>query len=185
MKKIFFATAIVIAMLASLTGCSKENASDPKVAKLETVLNIEKISTDVLDYFDLTYNYVDYNGASASKTITGAGKITFSIDNPAIGEEDSCPFTVELVCTPKEKAEKTGKYDATFHYTLEVNGYYSNGKIIEDSGHIILSNTDGEIDGLAAFQQRAKKDFPFAKSTYKSFFCKTTSGVWHIGTNKQ
>lgn len=179
MKKLF----IAIALMAALVGCSKENA-DPKVAKLEAVLNVKEISKDILDNFTVTYEYKDFNGVSSSRAVTGAGKIAFSIDNPSLGEEASCPFTAKLTFEPKTTTDRGTAYDATIDYTLEVNAYYSNGEAVVDSGHVIKESSNLPAANLSAFQSQVAK-YGFPAYTYKTFFCKTVSGQWHIGTERQ
>lgn len=181
MKKVFFAFAVI----AALASCGKENPSskDPEVAKLEVKLTVDPISQDILDYFTVKYNYVDFYGNKVTKQITAPGTTVFSIDNPKLGEEASCPFTVELLFESNGKAAKTsGKYSQRMEYSLYVNGYYSDGSLITDSRAVQHTNSTIEFDNLDQFVKSTEK-CGIASITYKTFFCQTISGEWHIGVD--
>jgi len=184
MKKIIIATTL----LAIILGCSKESTSG-KVAKLEAALDVKEISSDVLDCFDITYTYTDFNGVPGSKAITGTGITSFTLSNPGLGEDASCPFTARLTFTPKSRTDKGGEYDGTISYKLEVNAYYSNGSLVTDSSRSTGRGVIGYSNNLPAkdlqtLQARAG-EYSFKECTYKTFYCKTLSGEWHIGVEKQ
>jgi len=177
-------TALFLAMVVLLAGCNKDESSkksNPTVSKLEVVMNVESISNDILDYFTVQYIYTDFQGKTTTKDITKAEKITFSVNNPSLGEEASTPFTVELKMTEKGTAEKaSGSYDSTIKYQLALNGYDNSGSLITDSGNLVNCSSNVPYDKFTSFVS-AVKNCGISSITYKTFFCKTTSGVWHIG----
>lgn len=179
MKRLLLAFAI----MATLVGCSKsEEDSDPTVSKLEVIMNVSGISNDVLDYFDVEFNYVDFNGNSSQNAITQAKKFTFSIDNPALGEESSTPFTAELKFTQKDTLEKaSGNYDSSLSWQLDVNAYDKKGNLITDSGLVQSRTSTDSYSSLANFVSYITSQASMTSITYKTFFCKTLSGEWHIG----
>jgi len=176
------------AISAVLTACSKNNdVKDPSVSKLEVVMDIQSISADVLNYFSVEYAYVDFTGKTVKKAITKPEKISFSIDNPTLGEDPSTPFTVQLLCKQNKSAtEKTsGTYDSSFVWQLDVNAYDQKGKLITDSGKVqyFSSNLVYQNDKFTAFKQFITSQAKMSAIEYKVFFCKTISGEWHIGVD--
>jgi len=183
MKKIIVLFAFLSAVLAA---CSKNNdVKDPTVSKLEVAMNIENISADVLEYFTIEYIYTDFTGQTVKKPITKAEKISFSIDNPKLGEESSNPFKVQLKLTQNSDAaaKTTGTYDSSFTWQLDVNAYDQNGKLITDSGKVqrFSSNVVYENDKFSAFKAFITSQAKMTTIEYKVFYCKTISGEWHIG----
>jgi len=173
----------LMAAFVSLAGCSKDKEEDPTVSKLEVVLDVETISKDILDYFDVTYTYVDFNGKTASTPITGPADIKFHIDNPQLGYNASTPFSVALTFTQKNTTQKeSGNYDSSLKYQLDVNAYDQNGKLITDSGKISSCNSNIQYDGnkFSSFINSVKSS-GIKQISYLTFFCKTDSGIWHIG----
>lgn len=182
MKKITLALSLLAVLF---TACHKpeEETADPTVSKLEVVLNMNKISADILDYFDVTYSYIDFEGKTVSQPITGPAQIAFSVANPTLGEEASTPFTVELSFKSKYTiAKEEGTYDSTLDYTLDVNGYDQKGQLITDSGKVQSSSSNivFNADKFKAFQSTVRQ-CDISTIEYKTFFCKTLSGEWHIG----
>jgi len=178
MKKI----SIALALIAALVGCTKQN-SDPKVGKLEVVMDIESISEDILDYFNVEFSYTDFNGTVRVKSIDGPEKFTFSINNPTIGEDYSNPFTVELKYTQRSTGGKTsGTYDATQKWQLNLNAYDQNGKLITDSGKVqsYSSNVQYANDKFNSFANEVTNQAKMRSITYRVCYCKTLSGEWHI-----
>jgi len=185
MKKIIVLFAFLSAVLAA---CSKNNdVKDPTVSKLEVVMNIENISADVLEYFTIEYVYTDFTGQNVKKAITKPEKISFSIDNPKLGEEPSNPFIVQLKLSQNAgaSAKTTGTYDSSFTWQLDVNAYDQNGNLITDSGKVqrFSSNMVYENDKFSAFKASITTEAKMATIEYKVFFCKTISGEWHIGVD--
>lgn len=183
MKKfiLFFAVLSTV-----FTACSKNNdVKDPTVSKLEVVMNFENISADVLNYFSIEYTYVDFKGQTIKKDITKAEKIAFSIDNPTLGEESSNPFKVQLTFNPKKDASEkpTGTYDSSLTWQLDVNAYDQNGNLITDSGKVqrFSSNIVYDNDKFSSFKTMISNEASITAIEYKVFYCKTISGVWHIG----
>lgn len=182
MKRTVFLLTLMAAFV-TMAGCSKDKDEDPTVSKLEVVLDVETISKDILDYFDVTYTYVDFNGETASTPITGPADIKFHVDNPQLGYDASTPFSVALTFTQKSTTQKeSGNYDASLKYQLDVNAYDQNGKLITDSGKIIncTSNILYDNDKFASFV-KAANSYAVKPISYQTFFCKTDSGIWHIG----
>lgn len=184
MKKTIMIALCALTFIAA--ACSKDNEGKkdktPKVAKLEVCLDVETISQDILDYFTITYNYTDFKGNTVSKAIDAPTEISFSIDNPNLGEVESCPFTVELTFQEKgTPAKAEGQYMDGLVCNLNVNGYYSDGKLITDSGSIISLKDNMPYTTLDAFKKAIGKS-SIKQITLKTFFCKTISGEWHIGT---
>ena len=154
------------------------------MAKLEVSLKVESISRDILDYFTVTYDYTDFAGKTTSKTLTGPETVSFYVDNPNLGEVESCPFTVALTLNDKGTAAKTEvNYDGTLKYELDVNGYYGDGSLVTDSGKVQGVDSNLPFNDLNNFKNAVSRS-GIEKITYKTFFCKTLSGEWHIGAVK-
>jgi len=171
---------------AVFTACSKnDDVKNPTVSKLEVVMNVENISADVLNYFTVEYSYIDFKGQTVNKTITKPEKISFSIDNPSLGEVASNPFTVQLTLNSNESApEKTsGTYDASFAWQLDVNAYDEKGQLITDSGKVqrFFSDLVYQNDRFSAYKGFLISQAKMSAIEYKVFYCKTISGQWHIG----
>lgn len=185
MKKI----ALFIPLLVLLIGCKKEKiettaSQAPVVSKLEVVMNVEDISADILDYFTVEYIYKDFEGNIVTKAVTKSEKFSFSIDNPTLGEEASTPFTVQLKLTQKgTEAKPSGTYNSTFKWKLDVNAYDKTGGLITDSGtkRSYSRNATYDNDEFAKFLADVTSQAKMAATTYKTFFCNTVSGEWHIG----
>lgn len=183
MKKILFLVFSAVALLFSScdNGSFTPSGKDPKVTKLEVSFKFQDVSQDVLDYFTIEFNYTDFEGKSDSKQITAPETISFAIDNPELGEEESCPFTVELKFTEKVKTAKAeGQYSNIVKYELDVNGYYSDGSLAIDSGSVQNNNTNMSYTDLDRFKSAVGRQ-GIEKITYKTFFCKTITDKWHIG----
>lgn len=188
-------TLLLLAAVAALVGCKKDPddpiddpKNDPKVAKMEVVMNVEKIEGDVLDYFTFTYKYTDFAGNEQSKEITAPGQTAFSIENPEMKGEELCnPFTVELAVVEKGTAAKaSGNYSGAIKWELDLNGYYKDGSLITDSGYMRKYDVSANLpnDNFDDFKRMATGG-GIDRSTYGTFFCKTFSGEWHIGFEKQ
>jgi len=175
----------VMSALVTFAGCSKDKEEDPTVSKLEVEMNFEAISNDILNYFDITYSYKNFEGETVSTAITGPANLKFHIDNPQLGYDASTPFSVALTFTQKDSIQKeSGKYDASIKYSLSVNAYDRNGELITDSGKVIncSSNIPYDNDKFASFIKEVNS-FAVKPISYLTFFCKTDSGVWHIGVD--
>jgi len=175
---------ITIVLFTTLVGCSQIDDTDPTVSKLEVVMNIETISSDILNYFNVEYTYIDFHGQTYKRNITGPESISFYINNPTLGEESSTPFTVQMTLTKKGTAQKeSGSYDASFNWQLDVNAYDQKGNLITDSGRVqrFSSNVVYNNDKFSSFTSFVASQAELTKITYTTFFCKTTSGEWHIG----
>lgn len=184
MKRTAFLLTVMTA-LVTFAGCSKDKEEDPTVSKLEVVLNVETISKDILDYFDVVYSYINFEGDTVSTPITGTAEIKFHIDNPELGYDESTPFAVELAITPKSTAPKqSGSYDSSFEWQLDVNAYDQKGSLITDSGKISRFFEDAQFanDNFSAFSTNVCSG-NLKAIKYMTFFCKTNSGVWHIGVS--
>jgi len=173
-------------LITTLVGCSKIENADPTVSKLEVVMNIESVSSDILNYFNVDYSYKDFNGKTFTHSITRPESISFSIDNPTLGEDSSTPFTVQMTLTKKNTAEKkSGSYDASFNWQLDVNAYDQKGNLITDSGRVQRFSSDVVFsnDKFSSFTSFVTSQAELTNITYTTFFCKTTSGEWHIGVD--
>jgi len=182
MRRLIFS----IMLIATLVGCTKIENTDPTVSKLEVVMNIETISSDILNYFNVDYAYIDFYGQTVERSITGPESISFSIANPTLGEDSSTPFTVQMTLTKKDAAQKeSGSYNASFNWQLDVNAYDKKGNLITDSGRVqrFSSNVVYDNDKFSSFISFITSQAELSNITYTTFFCKTTSGEWHIGVD--
>lgn len=170
---------------AALISCNKEDkkSSDPTVAKVDVVMDLSTISTDILNYYNVVYHYVDFEGKEHYDNISGPTKTTFSVNKPNLGYETSTPFTLGFFLTEKadvpEKAE--GPYDANFAIHISINGYYANGELITDSGtYYKYSCNRDDLPNIDQFKTLVNT-YNLADKTLGLFFCQTISGEWHIG----
>jgi len=181
MKKVL----LILAVLSFAVACNKEEENTPKskepmISKIEVDFGMKDISDDVKNYFDITYNYVDFMGNKQTRSITDTTHIVFSIDNPDLVDENSTPinFTIEVLTT--EKAGTTPKaeglyYNSTCIYDIRVKGQYVD-KNIEEFKYCCISQGSQMLKAKYDIFSTALKNLTTEKSTLKMFLAKNQDG---------
>jgi len=181
MKKVL----LILAVLSFAVACNKEEENTPKskepmISKIEVDFGLKDISEDVKNYFDITYNYVDFMGNKQTRSITGTTDIVFCIDNPDLVDENSTPvnFTIEVLTT--EKAGTTPKaegmyYNSTCIYEIMVKGQYVD-ETIEEFKYCCKTRGSQMLKAKYDIFSTAIKNLATKKTTYKLFLVKNLDG---------
>jgi len=188
MKKIL----LILASLSFVVACGKEETPVSKesiISKIEVDMGLEKIHDDVNNYFDITYNYVDFKGEKQTKKITSPTNVVFSIEKPDLVDENSTPitFTIEMVntekagATPKAEGEK---YNSTIVYEIVVNGQYVD-KTVENFQYCCYTRASEwkEAPNYKLFST-VVMNLATEKTTYKMYLVKNQDGNLRLKIDK-
>jgi len=135
MKKLL----IFAALCAAFVSCKKEAAPDkPDITVVNVDFVMNRISSDILRYYDVEYTYTDFSGATQTETITGTSSYRFKLNNPKLTSKASDnPFKISLVFTPKDgvQPKESGSYDASINYWFRIVALTSDGSSVLGSGN--------------------------------------------------
>lgn len=189
MKKI---TLLLLVSATLLCACNKSNSTPeqkedeklPQLAKVALVANFGEISSDVLDYFKITFNLTDYLGKTQSYDITGPQTIKMTIENPKLkNKEPAYNHTIELLITKKNTPLRSeDQYDFIFNCDICAEGIYADGKTIKTTAtgyrdHNNRKHTMSYIQDYLNYSQIHSESYGFYL-TYNTGY-----GDWILGWN--
>jgi len=134
MKKIL----IFAAICAALVSCKKEEAPEkPNITVVNVDFVMNRINSDILNYYDVSYIYTDFDGVTHTEAVKGTCSVRFKVNNPNLSDKTAYPFTVSLLFVPKTGVEPkaSGSYNPQINYWLRIVALTDEGSTVLGSGN--------------------------------------------------